>query len=177
MTQTNAFKTDGQEPPARFCKLNKMAAQPCKDLHMSGTTTPVRQRSCTLQTNFLPKQAPECPLAPKKGREVPEKRYLASSGTLHYLPQSPLSSRRRRSRVRRPAPARCRSGGGLEEGEAPPPVPIQFFARTISRLKAGARVFLRDVLVRTSQPWRDLPRKSAKACLAAARSSESATMR
>ena len=32
------FKTDGPKPPARFCKSNKLAAHPCKYLHMSGTT-------------------------------------------------------------------------------------------------------------------------------------------
>jgi len=66
-TQTSEFKTDGQEPSAWFYQSNKRAAQPRKGLHVSRITKPFPQRSCTLPTNFLQKQAEGVPSRPKKG--------------------------------------------------------------------------------------------------------------
>jgi len=78
-THTRELAPNGQ-------KCFESLPSPVKDLHASRATGSFPQRSCTLQTNLLQKQAEECRLPAKKREDVPTERYFAPSGTSNYLP-------------------------------------------------------------------------------------------
>ena len=109
---------------------------PRKDLHMSRTIVHPGNGLAPCQPTSCKNRRRECRLPAKKREGAPEGAVFCALRNLElpaeYLNRS-VKCAAFDADLKYPAPAPCRSGGGLEEGEAPPPFPIP---KTIYRPRA-----------------------------------------
>mgnify|MGYP007116714462 CR=1 FL=1 len=99
---------------------------PCKDLHMSRLTKPFCNGLAVSSHSSCKNRRRECRLPAKKREGAPEGAVFCALRNL-VLPPEFLNRSTKCAAfdadLKYPAPAPCRSGGGSEGGETPPPIP------------------------------------------------------
>jgi len=103
---------------------------PRKDFHMSRTIVHPGNGLAPCQPTSCKNRRRECRLPAKKREGAPEGAVFCALRNPEYPPNFLVGAPNAQHlmRIFYPAPAPCRSGGGLEEGEEPPPSPTTKFS-------------------------------------------------
>ena len=124
-THTSELAPDRREPFAWVYQITKMAAHPRKDLHTSRLAAYPCNGLAPCPPSSCKNRRRECRLSAKKRKGAPEGAVFCALRNPalppEYLNRSTKCAAFDADLVAAPAP--CRSGGGLEGDEVPPPIP------------------------------------------------------